>query len=47
MEQGKFLKLNESRINDQKDQILENDKAQIILAKIKNELKEILSIIAK
>ena len=42
-----FLKLNESKINDQKDQILENDKAQIILAKIKNELKEILSIIAK
>ena len=42
-----FLKLNESKINDQKDQILENDKVRIILAKIKDELKEILSIIAK
>ncbi len=42
-----FLKLNESKINSQKDLILDNDKARIILAKIKDELKEILSLINK
>ena len=42
-----ILKANESTIKNQKDQALDNERAKIVLAKIKVELKEILSIIVK
>ena len=42
-----ILKANESIIKNQKDQTLDNERAKIVLAKIKVELKEILSIIVK
>ena len=42
-----FLKVNETKNIVQKDQKFDAEKAKIILGKIKKELKEILSIIAK
>ena len=42
-----LLKTNESKNNTNNDQNLDNEKVKIIISKIKNELKEILSIIAE
>ena len=42
-----FLKSNESNVNTNNDQNLDNEKVKIIISKIKAELKEILSIITE
>ena len=42
-----FLKANESDLKTNNNQNLDNEKVKIISSKIKDELKEILTIIAK